>query len=346
MRTIQLKTGTGQCRIITGGHLADVRGIISESSLAVITDKNVSHFYRDRFPEGTLIEVEPGEKSKSLETVYSIYGQLLDSGVDRSDFILGIGGGVVCDLAGFIASTYMRGLKFGFVASTLLAQVDAAIGGKNGVDYKNYKNIIGTIRQPEFVICDHDMLKTLEKKEFIGGLAEVIKYGAIMDSDMFAYCEDHCTEILEMHPVILDEIIYRSAINKVRLVEIDEFETGERTKLNFGHTFAHALEKMTGITHGEAVAVGMNIAGAISVSGGLLQKNKSIRLRSLIMNMGLPVTLDMFPARLFEAIKKDKKKRGEKIGLVLLEEIGKSVIKYIDLDRIKLILHDLQLHSI
>jgi 3-dehydroquinate synthase len=346
LRTIQLKTETGQCRIITGGLLADVSGIISGSRIAVITDKNVNHFYRDRFPEGILIEVEPGEKSKSLEMVNFIYGQLLDSGVDRSDFILGIGGGVVCDLTGFIASTYMRGLKFGFVASTLLAQVDAAIGGKNGVDYKDYKNIIGIIRQPEFVVCDLDMLKTLEKKEFIGGLAEVIKYGAIMDSGLFSYCEDHFTEILEMHPVILDEIIYRSAVNKIRLVEVDEFETGERTKLNFGHTFAHALEKMTGITHGEAVAVGMNIAGAISVSEGLLKENKSIRLRSLIINMGLPVSLEISPARLFEAIKKDKKKRGEKIGLVLLEDIGKSVIKYIELDRLKLILDDLQLYSI
>jgi 3-dehydroquinate synthase len=346
LRTIQLKTETGQCRIITGGHLADVSGTISGSRLVVITDKNVSHLYRDRFPAGILIELDPGERSKSLETVNSVYGKLLDNGVDRSDFILGIGGGVVCDITGFIASTYMRGLRFGFVASTLLAQVDAAIGGKNGVDYKNYKNIIGVIRQPDFVVCDHDMLKTLEKKEFVGGLAEVIKYGAIIDSSLFAYCEDHYTEILELHPVVLDEIIYRSAINKVRFVEIDEFEKGERTKLNFGHTFAHALEKITGITHGEAVAVGMKIAVAISVNEGLLQENKAIRLRSLIINMGLPVSLDVPPAGLFEAINKDKKKRGDKIGLVLLEDIGKSVVKYFDLDRLKLIIDDLQLHSI
>jgi len=320
--------------------------MISGSGLVVITDKNVSHFYRDQFPRGTMIEIEPGEKSKNLETVNSIYGQLLDSGIDRSDFIVGIGGGVVCDLAGFIASSYMRGLKFGFVASSLLAQVDAAIGGKNGVDYRDYKNIIGVIRQPEFVICDHDMLKTLEKKEFIGGLAEVIKYGAIMDISLFEYCEDHSTDLLEMNPVMLDEIIYRSAVNKVRLVEIDEFETGERTKLNFGHTFAHALEKITGVGHGEAVAVGMIIAAAMSVREGLLHEKKAIRLRSLIMNLGLPATLDIAPVELFQAIKKDKKKRGGEIGLVLIEDIGKSVIKYIDLDRLKLILDDLQLHSI
>jgi len=320
--------------------------MISGSRLAVITDKNVGHFYRDRFPEGIVIEIEPGEKSKNLETVYSIYGQLLDSGIDRSDFILAIGGGVVCDLAGFIASTYMRGLKFGFVASSLLAQVDAAIGGKNGVDYENFKNIIGVIRQPEFVICDQDMLKTLEQKEFIGGLAEVIKYGAIMDTGLFEYCEDHYTEIIEMNPIALDETIYRSAFNKSRLVEVDEFEKGERTKLNFGHTFAHALEKMTGIAHGEAVAIGMIIAGAISVREGLLHEKKAMRLRSLIGKMRLPDTLDRAPAELFQAIKKDKKKKGEKMGLVLLVDIGKSVIKYFDIDRLKLILDDLQLHSV
>jgi len=320
--------------------------MISGSRLAVITDKNVGHFYRDRFPEGIVIEIEPGEKSKNLETVYSIYGQLLDSGIDRSDFILAIGGGVVCDLAGFIASTYMRGLKFGFVASSLLAQVDAAIGGKNGVDYENFKNIIGVIRQPEFVICDQDMLKTLEQKEFIGGLAEEIKYGAIMDTGLFENCEDHDTQIIEINPIALDEIIYRSAFNKSRLVEIDEFEKGERTKLNFGHTFAHALEKMTGIAHGEAVAIGMIIAGAISVREGLLHEKKAMRLRSLIGKMRLPGTLDRAPAELFQAIKKDKKKKGEKMGLVLLVDIGKSVIKYFDIDRLKLILDDLQLHSV
>jgi 3-dehydroquinate synthase len=346
LRTIQLNTGTGQCRILTGGHLADVRKWIPECRIAIITDKNVSHYYRHQFPEGAIIEIEPGERSKDLDTVHKIYGQLLDAGIDRSGFVLGIGGGVVCDIAGFIASTYMRGLRFGFIASSLLAQVDAAIGGKNGVDYKNFKNIIGVIKQPEFVICDTDMLKTLERKEFIGGLAEVIKYGAIMDRNLFEYCENHYKEILEMDYQVLEEIVYRSAVNKVSLVEIDEFETGERTKLNFGHTFAHALEKIKGLTHGESVAIGMNIAGTISVSEGLLEEKKAIRLKSLISAMKLPVSPGIEPAELFETILKDKKKRGDKIGLVLLEDLGKSEVKYMQLNTLKSILNDLHLHSI
>jgi 3-dehydroquinate synthase len=345
LRTIDLNTGTGHCSIITGGNLADLPARITDCRIAVITDKNVSRYYRDFFPAGLVAEIEPGEQSKNLETVHSIYEQLVDAEIDRKDFILGIGGGVVCDLAGFVASTYLRGMRFGFVASSLLAQVDAAIGGKNGVDFKNFKNIIGVIRQPEFVICDPEMLKTLNRKEFIGGLAEVIKYGAIMDMGLFEYCENRSKEILEMDPGVIDEIVYMSAANKVKLVEIDEFEKGERTKLNFGHTFAHALEKISGLTHGEAVAIGMNIAGTISVSEGLLPEQKAVRLKSLIQNLGLPVSLDADPDGLFQAIRKDKKKRGEVIGLVLLEDIGKSVIKYIELDRLKFILNDLHLHS-
>lgn len=345
MRTIDLNTRTGHCSIMTGGNLADVTGRITDCRLAVITDKNVSRYYRNYFPAGLVYEIEPGEQSKTLETVHSIYGQLLEAEIDRKDFILGIGGGVVCDLAGFVASTYLRGLRFGFVASSLLAQVDAAIGGKNGVDYKNFKNIIGVIRQPEFVICDLVMLKTLDRKEFVGGLAEVVKYGAILDKSLFDYCENHTREILDGDTGVIDEIVYRSAGNKVKLVEIDEFETGERTKLNFGHTFAHALEKITGLNHGEAVAVGMNIAGAISVREGLLPENKALRLKSLIQKLGLPVSLDADPAELFQAIRKDKKKRGEMIGLVLIEDLGRSVVKYVELDRLKIILNDLYLHS-
>jgi 3-dehydroquinate synthase len=346
MRTIHLNAKSGQSIIRIGAHLEDVSGWINGYRCAIITDRNVSHFYRNSFPKGHLIEIDPGEKSKTLETVYSIYEQLLDYELDRKDFILAIGGGVVCDLAGFVASTYLRGVRFGFVASSLLAQVDAGIGGKNGVDFKGFKNIIGIIRQPEFVICDLNMMKTLERKEYIGGIAEVIKYGAIMDKNLFDYCEKHMNDILSMYPDVMDELVFRSVTNKVKLVEIDEFETGERTKLNFGHTFAHALEKITGLSHGEAVAVGMNMAGAISFREGLLPEKDASRLKLLIQTSGLPASMNIDPVELLQAIRKDKKKKGEKIGLVLLEKLGKSVIHYIDIDRLSNILNDLYGNSI
>ena len=341
MRTIHLNARSGTCEIAIGAHLEDVSRWINGRRCVIITDKNVSHFYRNTFPAGHLIEIDSGEKSKTLETVHSVYEKLLGYELDRKDLILGIGGGVVCDLAGFVASTYLRGISFGFVASSLLAQVDAGIGGKNGVDFKGFKNIIGVIRQPEFVICDLRMLKTLERKEYIGGMAEVIKYGAIMDINLFNYCENHISEILSINPDITEEVVFRSVKNKVKLVEIDEFETGERTKLNFGHTFAHGLEKITGLAHGEAVSIGMNLAGEISVREKLLAEKDALQLKSLIQIAGLPVSLNMDPVKLYQAIRKDKKKRGDRIGLVLLEELGKSVIHYMEINRLSNILNDL-----
>jgi 3-dehydroquinate synthase len=341
MRTIDLQTRTECCRIIIGGHLKDAGNLIPPGRMAVITDHRVSHLYRSQFPEGLIIEIEPGEKSKTLETASDIYGKLLDFELDRKDFILAVGGGVVCDVAGFVASTYMRGIRFGFAASTLLAQVDAGIGGKNGVNLKGYKNIVGVIRQPEFVICDLNMLDTLERKEYVAGIAEVIKYGEIMDKDMFDYCESHFGELLEKDPVVLEELVFRSVKNKCVLVGEDEYETGARMKLNFGHTFAHSLEKITGITHGEAVAVGMNLASAISVKEGFLSAEEATRLKSLIQSTGLPVTMEVNPDDLFQAIRKDKKKRGSGIKLILLEGIGKSIIHFMNIDDIKGILNDL-----
>lgn len=346
MRTIDLQTQTEHCRIIIGSHLKDVSHFIPPGRLAVITDHNVSHLYRSEFPEGLIVEIEPGEKSKTLETASVIYKKLLDFELDRNDFILAIGGGVVCDLAGFIASTYLRGISFGFVASTLLAQVDASIGGKNGVNLTGFKNIIGVIRQPEFVICDLDMLNTLEKKEYIAGIAEVIKYGAIIDAGMFDYCETHIGEILAKDTEVLDELVFRSVKNKCSIVEEDEYETGERMKLNFGHTFAHALEKITGITHGEAVAIGMNLASTISVKKGFFAEKDAIRLKSLIQSTGLPVAMEVNPDDLIQAIRKDKKKSGSGIKLILLEGIGKSFIHLIDIEIMKGILDDMYRYSI
>jgi len=346
MRTIELETKNDQCRIMIGGKLKDVGHMIPSGRIVLITDQNVSRIYGSRFPEGITVEIEPGEKSKTLETASAIYEKLLDSEIDRKDFVLAIGGGVVCDLAGFIASTYMRGIRFGFVATTLLAQVDASIGGKNGVNLKGYKNIIGVIRQPEFIICDMSMLNTLEKKEYIAGIAEIIKYGAIMDIDLFDYCETNIGKILAKDALVLDEVVYRSVNNKCELVRKDEYETGVRMKLNFGHTFAHALEKITGITHGEAVAIGMNIASAVSVTEGFLAENDSLRLKSLIQSTGLPVGLEVNPDEILQAIRKDKKKSGTSIGLILLEEIGKSKIHYIELELMREILNDMYKYSI
>jgi 3-dehydroquinate synthase len=275
------------------------------------------------------IVVKPGEASKSLNTASRIYDTLIRSEVDRNSFLLGIGGGIVCDLAGFIASTYMRGLPFGFVSTTLLSQVDASIGGKNGLNFKGYKNMIGVICQPDFVLCDPEMLKTLEPKEFRAGFAEVIKY------------ERNHTLALGGQTGILEEIVAVCAEAKCAVVSEDEKESGKRRILNFGHTFAHAFEKLGRIPHGEAVSIGMVIAAGFSRRLGMISPEKVERLRELLLAFGLPVHYEGSLAKAFDAMKRDKKRGGDSIHMVLLKELGTAFIQKVPLTEMKIWIDDL-----
>ncbi len=197
MKEITLHTEEKISRILVGESFRKLESYLPDAGLVIITDENVDRHYRDSFPQGLRIIVKPGESSKTLETVSGIYDQLIRNDIHRKSFILGIGGGIVCDLAGYIASTYLRGLSFGFVSTTLLAQVDASIGGKNGVNFQGYKNMVGLIRQPDFVICDVEMLRSLEPVEFRMGFAEVIKYGAIVNVQLFEYLEKNYVPALD-----------------------------------------------------------------------------------------------------------------------------------------------------
>ena len=261
--------------------------------------------------------------------------------IDRSSFVLGIGGGIVCDLAGYIASTYLRGLSFGFVSTSLLSQVDASIGGKNGVNYEGYKNMVGVIRQPDFVICDPSMLSTLPESEYRMGFAEVIKYGAILNADLFNLLEQVHAKALGRDEVTLEEIISICVDAKCRIVETDEKESGERRLLNFGHTFAHAFEKNSGIAHGEAVSIGMVLAAGISEKLGLIPAGEVDRLRDLILKYRLPVAYPHRCDQIFEIMKRDKKRDGDHIGLILLESIGRAIVHDVELKTLKNWINDL-----
>ena len=239
-----------------------------------------------------------------------LYEELMARSVDRSGFIVAVGGGIVCDVSGFVASTYLRGVRFGFVASTLLAQVDASVGGKNGVNVGGYKNMAGVFNQPEFVICDTDLLNTLPQREILSGAAEIIKQAAIADKRLFAYLEENSHRLVDLDRDVVEKLVYDSVNIKASVVNRDEKETGVRRILNFGHTFGHAVEKLTGITHGEAVAVGMVVAGALSRGRGLLKETDLGRLESLIDAMGLPTRLECDPEKLFDAMARDKKRKG------------------------------------
>ncbi len=341
MKAINLHTANKTSAIFVGESFRNTGKYLPAGRIVIITDETVDGFYGDGSPEGLKIVVPPGESSKTLETASRVYDRLIREEVDRSSFVLGIGGGIVCDLAGFIASTYLRGLPFGFVSTTLLAQVDASIGGKNGLNFEGYKNMIGIIRQPEFVICDPGMLRTLDPSEFRAGFAEVVKYGAIMDRELFEFLEEHAPEALDREPGILEEIITACVRDKCEIVARDEKESGERRKLNFGHTFAHAFEKLGGISHGSAVSIGMVLAARLSEKLGMLPPGEADRLTDLITRFGLPVQWDGPCGEAFEAMRRDKKRDGDSIRLILLESIGKAVIKDVPLSQLKDWMHDL-----
>lgn len=327
MKAITIRGGNNDSTIRIGESIHNLARFLPPGRNVIITDTNVAQLYGDIFPNGDIIEIGTGEAVKTLDTLKMIYQRLIDFGADRESFIIGIGGGIVCDITGFAASTFMRGISFGFAATTLLAQVDASVGGKNGVNFEGYKNMVGVFNQPAFVLCDPAVLKTLPGREVLCGMAEIIKHAAIADSGMFAYLENNIEAALRLEPTAISRLVNDSVIIKSSIVNRDETEKGERKKLNFGHTFGHAIEKLTGRPHGEAVAMGMVLAARLSVQKGILTAEQATRLTKLIERSGLPSRTDLDPAFLADALRKDKKRQGEGVHFVLLKEIGEAVVE-------------------
>jgi len=335
VRTLKILGARSKSTVYLGESLRSLRNYIPVEKTVILSDANVRHLYGPQFPPCRLIEIGSGERVKNLDTVRDIYSMLTEMEVDRSSFLVGIGGGIVCDITGFVATTYLRGLRFGFVPSTLLSQVDASVGGKNGVNLDGYKNIIGTFNQPDFVICDTGLLRALPKREISNGLAEVVKHALIGDASLFHYLEKNLEDVLKLDRRCMEKIIHDSLVIKASIVNRDERETGIRRKLNFGHTLGHAIEKSAGISHGEAVSVGMCFAARFSQGKGYLAEGDVKRIEKLLGNLGLPTALDSYDIDdLFEAVRRDKKREKEKIHFVLLDGIGKAVTEEVDLDEL------------
>ncbi|MFZ0482688.1 MAG: 3-dehydroquinate synthase [Desulfobacterales bacterium] len=339
MKTFEIHGSTGDSFIHVGETLQNLQNYIPSENVVFITDKNVMQFYENDFPPHPVITIDIGEKIKNLDTVRDIYEKLVAVGADRSTFIVGIGGGIVCDIAGFVASTYLRGVRFGFVSSTLLSQVDASVGGKNGVNFKDYKNMIGVFNQPEFVICDLNLLNTLPKKEILNGMAEIVKHGIIEDASLFAHLEKHFQKALSLNVDVIEKLVYDSIIIKSVIVNQDELEKGARRKLNFGHTFGHAFEKTTGVPHGEAVSAGMVIASQLCVKRGHLSAKDAERIESLLQKIGLPVRIQAEKKSVLDALKKDKKRKGDRIYFVLLNEIGNAFVEQIPITELEAVIN-------
>lgn len=327
------KFGAASVQYLFGASLRNLREWTDPAYTVLITDEHVFAAHRTLFKVWNTIVLKPGEAYKVQQTVDAVIDQLIEMGADRKTTLVGVGGGVVTDLTGYIASIYMRGIRFGFVPSSLLAMVDASIGGKNGIDVGIYKNMVGIIRQPAFLLFDHTLLKTLPEQEWINGFAEIIKHAAIKDSVMFKELEQHTLRFYRQNTPALSSLIRRNVLIKTRVVQKDEFEKGDRKLLNFGHTLGHALENSYELSHGQAIAIGMAYAAGISsLTTGFKETE---RLTALLEKYHLPSYAVFDKRKALEILQKDKKKIRDSIHYVLLKRIGRAEVHPLSLQQLR-----------
>ena len=334
MEKIILNTPAAESEIYVGLSWESVGGLLPHKGVAIITDDNVLRLYGDKFPDFPVFSVAPGEGSKKISVVENLAYKLLNAGVDREGFLLSVGGGVVGDITGFLASIYMRGIKSGNVSTTLLSQVDASVGGKNGVNLGDTKNIIGTITQPAFVICDPVVLSSLPEDEYLSGLAELIKTAIIGDGDLFEIIAQNSDGILNRNVELLSTLIAKAVGFKASVVSQDEMETGLRRILNFGHTFGHAIELTQNVKHGFAVASGMELAARFSFAKGFISKDERDMIIDILKRFNLTVDMPTCEDEMRRLILHDKKKAGDYINFVFSEGIGQALVKKVDIAEI------------
>ena len=340
MQRVEVELGERSYSIVIGSGIVDeIRAFVCQAEYSphgmIVTDTNIAPFCAEQIAAAIagagvrteIIEVPAGESSKSLTQANELFTRAIELGLDRRSPIFALGGGVVGDLAGFVAATYMRGVPFIQIPTSLLAQVDSSVGGKVAVNHPLGKNLIGAFYQPDAVFMELDFLKTLPAREIATGLGEIIKYGIIYDPDFFAWLEANRADVLALEPAATAYMIARSCEIKADVVRQDEREGGLRRILNFGHTIAHAIEKETGYVryrHGEAVAIGMVGAADISVQMGILPDADRVRMNELSRAMGLPLSVDGVTAdAMYEDLFHDKKTVGGRIHWVLADSIGK-----------------------
>jgi len=278
-----------------------------------------------------VIKFAAGEEFKKQATVDHIIRELINLGAHKNTFLIGVGGGVVTDITGYVAAVYMRGIQFGLVPTSVLSMVDAAIGGKNGIDVGVYKNMVGTIRQPEFIFYDYSFLETLPVKEWINGFAEIIKHACIKDALLFAVLEKYSLHDYQTDKTLIADLIEKNVEIKSLIVTHDEFEQGERKLLNFGHTIGHAIENLHAIPHGHAVSIGMVAACNLSEQVNGLHFKDAARIVKLLAQYHLPVDVETDHAKVFEVLKMDKKRKDDGVHFILLKSIGNAEIKFISL---------------
>jgi 3-dehydroquinate synthase len=330
-RSYDIQIGTGNLDQV--GPMVTER--IQASHAVAITDENVRQPHADKVAESLadvdidvdLVVVAPGEQTKSIDMANSLWQGMLEMGANRTSIIVAVGGGVIGDLAGFVAATFARGLRFFQVPTTLLAQVDSSVGGKVGINLPAAKNMVGSFLQPRGVLIDTETLQTLPQREYRAGLGEVVKYGVILDAVLFEYLEAHVEGLLNLEPEVIRHVVARCCRLKAEVVNQDELElSGLRAILNYGHTFAHAYEALTGygeLLHGEAVAIGMMTASRLAERLGRIDGELTARQQSLLEKLGLPVAPpELDPEKILETMMHDKKVAHGRLRFVLPDRLG------------------------
>lgn len=310
---------------------------ISHRKVCIVADSKVNNLYGEEISgllsskakECKVFTFEEGESSKTLDTVKALYTFLIEHHFDRNDLLVALGGGVTGDLTGYAAATYLRGIDFIQIPTTLLAQADSSIGGKTGVDFDGYKNMVGAFYMPKLVYMNVSTLQTLEGRQFFSGFAEIMKHGLIKDSEFYVWLIENMYEICERQPAVLQEMVMKSCAIKKAVVEKDPTEKGDRALLNFGHTIGHAIEKALGfeMLHGECVAVGSVAAAYISWKKGYLPMEEYYEVRDMFVPFYLPISVEgIEPREILQLTKSDKKMKGDHIKFVLIKHIGKAFI--------------------
>ncbi len=310
-----------------------VSEIIATKNTAIISSRNLVDAYPSIFKSKKLIIIDDTETHKNLATIEKIIAELLDLGIDRNSYIIGIGGGIVCDITGFVSHIYMRGVRFGLVPTTLLAMTDAAIGGKNGVNFNENKNFIGSFDNPDFIIADSKFLHTLPENQYMSGLGEIIKYALIGNTNILNTLKTNQKDILDRNSETIKKLVSESVLTKVKIVEEDPNDKTIRHILNFGHTIGHSIELLENIPHGLAVVKGMNAATDISVKLGILATDKAQQIKQLLTSFGYDISYCLGDKHI-RLLCNDKKKEDSNIRFVLLEDIGKPVIRKMPIQQI------------
>ena len=339
MRKLTCKFFNSSTDLYLGYGISHLKKIIDARATVLITDENIYNAHRKRFNNLDTIVLKPGEEYKVQATVDAVIEKLIEMEADRTTTLVGIGGGVITDITGYVASVYMRGVKFGFIPTSILGLVDASIGGKNVIDVGIYKNMVGIIRQPSFILHEMVFLNSLPQVEWQNGFAEIIKHACIKDAAMFAELENKSLKQYQSNQKWVCELVQRNAVIKTKVVQKDEFEKGERRLLNFGHTLGHALETKYELLHGQAIAIGMTYACHISEK--LTGFKQSERVIGLLEKYNLPTYASFDKQRIFEVLKMDKKRERKEMNYVLLEKIGKGVVRSISLNQLEKIIESL-----